>query len=311
MNKMHLIRWIVLFFLLDNGLLFAAGFKSKIITTSQLTITVPEDHFLKIASFTQEGGTDRGVIHVALSGDAGGSADVLSAIRIDLSTGVNSQNFPEIGNKVIIAGPAEATVVPVAGATLLISYEKEPNGRGFKSRIITTSQLNIPVPEDRFLKITNFIQDGGTERAVIRVPLSGNAGGIADVLTATRIDFSTGINSQNFPEVGNQVIIAGPTDVKVPPVVGATLLITYVKEPNEGGGETAPVVTVSSTPIATPFPSASPTSTSTPGVTPTLTPFPSLTPIATPTATFTPTPTATFTPAPTATPRPTLAPRFL
>src|SRR5256714_9567250 len=243
-NKMHLIRWIVAFFLLNSGFLFAAGFKSKIVTTSQFTITVPEDHFLKITNLTQEGGTDRGVVHVTLSGDAGGTANVLTAIRIDFSTGINSQNFPEVGNQVIIAGPAEANVVPVAGATLLISYLKEPNEGGFKSKIITTSQLSIPVPEDRFLKITNFIQEGGIQRAVIRVPLGGIAGVTADVLTATRIDSSTGINSQNFPEVGNQVIIAGPTEVKVPPVVGATLLITYKKEPNEGGVGTTPVVTI-------------------------------------------------------------------
>src|SRR5947209_2772910 len=219
-NKMHLLGWIVAFFLL-NGFLFAAGFKSKIVTTSQFTITVPEDRFLKITNFTQEGGTDRGVVHVTLSGEASGSANVLTATRIDFSTGINSQNFPETGNQVIIAGPADATVVPVAGATLFISYLKERNEGRFKTKIVTTSQLNIPVPEDRFLKITNFIQEGGIQRAVIRVPFAGSAGGVADVLTATRIDFSTGINSQNFPEVGNEVIIAGPTEVKVPPVVGA------------------------------------------------------------------------------------------
>ena len=97
-NKMHLIRLIVAFFLLNSGFLFAAGVKSKIVTTSQFTITVPGDHFLKITNFTQEGGTDRGVVSVTLSGDAGGTANVLTATRIDLSTGINSQNFPEIGN---------------------------------------------------------------------------------------------------------------------------------------------------------------------------------------------------------------------
>src|SRR5947207_7414586 len=154
--KMHLRRPLVAFFLLNAGFVFAGGFKSNIITSSQLTITVPEDRFLKITNFTQEGGTDRGVVHVTLSGDAGGAANVLTAIRIDFSTGINSQNFPEIGDQVIIAGPAEANVVPVADATLFISYVKESNEVEFKSKIITTSQLNIPVPEDRFLKITNF-----------------------------------------------------------------------------------------------------------------------------------------------------------
>src|SRR6059058_3591131 len=284
--KMHLRRSLVAFFLLNAGFVFAGGFKSNIITSSQLTITVPEDRFLKITNFTQEGGTDRGVVSVTLSGDAGGTADVLTATRIDFSTGINSQNFPEIGNAVFIAGPAEATVPSVSGATLLITYKKEPNEEGFKSKIITTSQLTIPVPEDRFLKITNFIQEGGTDRGIVRVPLSGAAGGTANVLTATRIDFSTGINSQNFPEIGNPpVIIAGPTEAKVPPVAGATLFITYEKGPNEGGGQTTPIATVSPTAAGTPTPSA------TPGTTPTVTPTPTSSPTATAFPTVTPRPT--------------------
>jgi hypothetical protein len=168
---------------------------------------------------------------------------------------------------------------------------------GFQSKIITSSPLTIPVPEDRFLKITNFTQEGGTDRGVVRVNLSGDAAGPANVLTAIRIDFSTGINSQNFPEIGNQVIIAGPAAVTVPPVEGATLLISYVKGRNEGGEETGLVVNGSPTPAGTPAPSATPTSTSTPTVTPAPTP--------TPTSTPTPVPTST----PTSTPRPTRTPR--
>src|SRR5436190_655096 len=122
--KMHLSRWLVAFFLLNAGFVFAGGFKSKIITTSQLTITVPENRFLKITNFTQEGGTDRGVVRVPLSGNAGGIANVLTATRIDSSTGINSQDFPEIGNQVIIAGPTEVKIPPVAGATFLITYQK-------------------------------------------------------------------------------------------------------------------------------------------------------------------------------------------
>ena len=129
--KMHLSRWLAAFFLLNAGFVFAGGFRSKVITTSPLTITVPDDRFLKITNFTQEGGTDRGVVGVTLSGDAGGTANVLTATRIDFSTGINSQNFPEIGNQVIIAGPADVRVAPVPGATLVITYTKEPNeGRG-------------------------------------------------------------------------------------------------------------------------------------------------------------------------------------
>src|SRR5215813_14846875 len=144
MPQMHLSRWLIVFFFLNPSFTFAGGFKSKIITTSPLTIPVPDDRFLKITNFTQEGGADRGVVRVTLSGDAGGTANVLTATRIDFSSGINSQNSPEIGNQVIIAGPAELRVPPVAGATLLISYKKEPNEGGFKSKIITTSPLTIP-----------------------------------------------------------------------------------------------------------------------------------------------------------------------
>jgi hypothetical protein len=138
--KMHLNRWLVAFVLLNAGFVFAAGFKSKIVTTSPLTIPVPEDRFLKITNFTQEGGTERGVVHVNLSGDFGGSANVLTAVRIDSSTGINSQSFPEINNPVVIAGPAEVRVSPVPGATLFITYKKEPNeGAEETTPIVTVS----------------------------------------------------------------------------------------------------------------------------------------------------------------------------
>src|SRR5437870_6164604 len=119
---------------------FAHPFKSRIITTSPLMITVPDDHLLNIKNFSQEGGTDRGVVSVTFTGENGGTANVLTAIRIDLSTGSNSQNFPEIGNRVIIAGPAQVTVAPVTGATLFISYRKESNeGGGGSNNIVFVS----------------------------------------------------------------------------------------------------------------------------------------------------------------------------
>jgi hypothetical protein len=131
--KMHAARcFIALACLAAAAVAFANPVKSKIITgnDSPLVITVPDDHFLKISNFTQQGGTDRGVVSVTLTGEDGGSANVLAATRIDLSTGTNSQNFPEIGNRVIIAGPAEVTVAPITGATLFISYRKELNEGG-------------------------------------------------------------------------------------------------------------------------------------------------------------------------------------
>jgi hypothetical protein len=130
--KVFGVRFLVVLVLLA-GASFAFGnpFKSKIITSSPLQISVPADHFLKITNFSQEGGTDRGVVAVTFNGEGNsGTANVLTAIRIDFSTGSNYQNFPEIANKAIIAGPAEVTVAPVTGATLFITYRKESNEGG-------------------------------------------------------------------------------------------------------------------------------------------------------------------------------------
>jgi hypothetical protein len=134
---------IALVILAASSFAFANPFKTKIITgaSSALVITVPDDHFLKITNFSQEGGTDRGVISVTLTGDEnGGTANVLTATRVDLSTGMNSQNAPEIINRAIIAGPAQVTVAAVTGATLFITYKKEPNtGGGGSNNIVFVS----------------------------------------------------------------------------------------------------------------------------------------------------------------------------
>jgi hypothetical protein len=143
----------------------------------------------------------------------------------------------------------------------------------FKSKIISSddSVLEITVPGDHFMKITNFTQDGGTDRAVVEVVLPGDTenGGSTNVLTATRIDFSTGVNAQNAPEIGNRVTIAGPAIVKITPIVGAKLFITYKKERDEGsgggGGGASPTVI----PIFSPTPGVTPTPTPTPFIFPT------------------------------------------
>ena len=135
----------------------------------------------------------------------------------------------------------------------------------FKTRIIssTSSSLTINVPDNHFLKITNFSQVGGTDRAVVSVMLTGGENsGTTNVLTASRTDLSTGANSQNPPETSNRVTIAGPAEVMVAPVTGATLFITYRKELNEsgGGGGGSNIVFLS----PTPFPFLTPTPTPTP-----------------------------------------------
>ena len=141
----------------------------------------------------------------------------------------------------------------------------------FKSKIISSddSVLEIIVPGDHFMKITNFTQDGGTDRAVVEVTLPGDTenGGTTNVLTATRIDFSTGGNAVNFPEIGNRVTIAGPAIVKIRPIVGAKLFISYRKERDEGsggggggagGGSPTPIPIFSPTPTPTASPTCTP-----------------------------------------------------
>ena len=137
----------------------------------------------------------------------------------------------------------------------------------FKSRIITSSPLMITVPDNHFLKVTNFTQEGGVDRGVLTVTLNDQSdqtsqtGQTANVLTASRIDSSTGSNSQNPPEIINQVRIAGPAQVTVAPVLGATLFITFRKLPNEGGtGTSTTIVVVSPTPTlsVTPTPTVTP-----------------------------------------------------
>jgi hypothetical protein len=136
----------------------------------------------------------------------------------------------------------------------------------FKSKVIsgTDSTVEIIVPSDHFMKITNFTQDGGTDRAVVEVTLPGDTenGGTTNVLTAARIDFSTGANAQNAPEVNNRVTIAGPAIVRIKPVTGAKLFISYKKERDEGsgggGGGTPTPIPVSPTPAVTPTPTPTP-----------------------------------------------------
>ena len=137
----------------------------------------------------------------------------------------------------------------------------------FKSRIITSSPLMITVPDNHFLKVTNFTQEGGVDRGVLTVTLNsqtdqtGQTGQTANVLTASRIDSSTGSASQNPPEIINQVKIAGPAQVTVAPVLGATLFITFRKLPNEGTSTSTTVIVVSPTPTPTATPTATPTPT--------------------------------------------------
>src|SRR6478735_3194814 len=75
---------------------------------------------------------------------------------------------------------------------------------------------------------------------------------------------------QNFPETGNRVWIAGPAIVRVRPIVGAKLFISYKKDRDEGsGGGGGGGGTPSPIPIFSPTPGATPTPTSNPFISPT------------------------------------------
>src|SRR5262245_33123113 len=156
-----------------------------------------------------------------------------------------------------IAARCLIAVVMVAAASFAF-------GHPLKSKIIATSPLMIRVDDDQFLIIKNFSQEGGIDRGVVSVTFTGENGGTANVLTAIRIDLSTGSNSQHFPEIGNKVIIAGPAQVTVAPVTGATLFITYRKDSNEGSSSGGIIVFASPTPAASATPTVFPTPTSTP-----------------------------------------------
>jgi len=122
-----------------TSFVFAGGFKSRIITSSPLTITVPDDHFLRVRNFTQQGGVDRGVVTVTLNDQ---STNVLTASRIDTSSLSTS---PETMNQVVIAGPAEVTIAPVVGATLFVTFRKEANeGRGSSPADVTPTPTVAP-----------------------------------------------------------------------------------------------------------------------------------------------------------------------
>ena len=135
----------------------------------------------------------------------------------------------------------------------------------FKSKIIsgTDSLVEITVPGDHFMKITNFTQDvAGAGLGVVQVTLPGDTenGGTTNVLTATLIS-GTGSNAQKLP-----LVIAGPAIVRISPVMGAKLFISYKKERDEGsGGGSGGGGTPSPIPITPPpSPTASPTPTCTP-----------------------------------------------
>ena len=129
--------------------LVAAGeFKSVVIasTSESLTINVPDGQFLAVHNFTQQGGSQRGLVSVTANGETN---NVLTAALIDQGTSVP----PEVMKKVLISGPAEATVAPVPGATLFISYRRSlepgsptPSPTPIPTATVTPTPTPTPTP---------------------------------------------------------------------------------------------------------------------------------------------------------------------
>ena len=82
-----------------------------------LSLDVPDAQFLTIRNFTQEGGTQRGVVTVTANGQTN---NVLAAALIDQGLSVP----PEFIKKVVIPGPAQITIAPVPGTTLFVTYRR-------------------------------------------------------------------------------------------------------------------------------------------------------------------------------------------
>jgi hypothetical protein len=147
--KIPIGRWLLAFlFFGATAFAFAGAFRSKIITSSPLMITVPDDRFLRVWNFTQQGGVDRGVVSVTL--EEGQTANVLAATRIDSSSSASVSPSPqEVINRVTIAGPAQVTIAPVLGATLFITYRKGENESGSTSTtVVIVSPTPTPTPTE-------------------------------------------------------------------------------------------------------------------------------------------------------------------
>jgi hypothetical protein len=98
---------------------FGNDFKSVIIAANGSTsISVPNNHFLIIRNFTQEGGTTRGVVTVT---DANSQTSaVLTAAIID-----SSSASLEVINSEVIAGPVTVDVTCGDGTSCVITYKRQ------------------------------------------------------------------------------------------------------------------------------------------------------------------------------------------
>jgi hypothetical protein len=120
----------VLFFCAFAAFSRAGDFQTVVIAGgASLTqpINVPDDRFLVIRNFTQEGtATNRGTVTVTnLNGQpVTMNGDILTAAIIDPSATTIPPGLLEVINNVVVAGPATVTASCPTGATCFITYRK-------------------------------------------------------------------------------------------------------------------------------------------------------------------------------------------
>ena len=102
----------ILFCCTFPSVVFGNEFKTEVISSGILTITVPDNHVIHINSFTQEGGSSPELISASLNGAS--AVNVLAASRIDIDS-------PDPVNHIAITGSATLTVNAVASATLFLT----------------------------------------------------------------------------------------------------------------------------------------------------------------------------------------------
>jgi hypothetical protein len=115
---------VVLFVFSSGGVVRAAdNFVSMVLNANQvLSITVPENRFLKIRTFTQEaGGLSRGRVSVMANGSTNAFAFVASIAD------PNSAHILDPVNDFVVAGPATVTVTCGDTTSCFITYRKDAN----------------------------------------------------------------------------------------------------------------------------------------------------------------------------------------
>lgn len=146
--KTNVVRFLVALFLCGFATNLLAGpFRSQVIAAGQhVDISVPDGVFLHVRNFTQEGGTDRGVVSVTMTGQTTSTVVLAATVIAVQSTAaaagptgtatptptptptpvpVPAASALEPINTVFIAGPATVTVSAPSDAAAFITYKKE------------------------------------------------------------------------------------------------------------------------------------------------------------------------------------------